>query len=108
MYRGGYSAFFVALVNGAESTRRKLRVCSNDATLLLEKAAAHLVKVSEGDEFYPQPNITACSNCHGDLGAHAQAVFVTAYPRGLLESQWYGQVCEACCSAVAEDWSLQP
>jgi hypothetical protein len=106
MFKGGASTFFPALVNGSESHRKRVQTCPNCAAVLLERAQQNLQKVSEGDTFFEWSQPVDCANCHKTIGKERWAFYVSAYPRGLSESQWYGLVHPECVSAVAEDWNI--
>lgn len=106
MYKGGSSTAFIRLVNGNVSIGGKLRVCPDDAAMMLDYLREHFTKISEGDTFLENAPVLTCGSCHGDLGANPSALFANVYFRGLVESQWYGQVCQECGPAVITDLSL--
>lgn len=106
MYRGGASTFFLRLVDGTITLGGRLQFCPDCATIILEYLHEHAIKVSEGDTFLAEPRAIACLNCKRPLNGHATALFGNAYPRGMVESQWYGQVCPDCIDAVMTDLSL--
>lgn len=106
MYRGGASSFFLRLVDGTTTLGGKLQFCPDCAMIILDYLREHCIKVSEGDTFLAEPTASSCLNCKAALNGHATAFFGNAYPRGMVESQWYGQVCPDCVDAVRTDLSL--
>ena len=76
-----------------------------DHSSSIEACDKRLSLVSEGDEFFDQQPLLACSNCGGHL-SEPWAFYVNEYMRGQKDRQYYGQVCSDCAPAVAEDWSL--
>lgn len=107
-FLGGASSFYPALVRGSERHSRKLKTCRECAGKTLDDLAERFIKVSEGTEFFPYETPDRCGNCHNALTGQPWGFFVTAYPRGTVESQWYGQVCADCLAVVAEAWRIEP
>ncbi len=105
-YSGGANTFFLRLVDRGNAIGGKIQTCAKCATIIADRLASRMVKVSEGDEFTDYTEPLACSNCGGDVSSGAFAFFGNAYLRGHPETQWYGKVCVACRDAVAADFSL--
>jgi len=92
MFRGAASHFYPAIVRGQDSDREHMRVCQVDAASLLSWADAHASRVTEGTQFELDGPSTRCLVC--DLqSAETDAFFLTAYPKGEEERQYYGRVC---------------
>jgi hypothetical protein len=105
-YAGGASTFFLRLVEGGSARGGKIQVCGNCATLALEYLTKHAIRVSEGEVFDDYTEPLACMSCGGDLTTRSLAFYGNAYPRGRVETQWYGRCCSGCADAVAEDLHL--
>lgn len=106
LYKGGASSFFLRLVAGVSSTGGKLQFCPDCSSIVLEWLREHAIRVSVGDTFYPYAQPLSCGNCGGDLGDTPAALFGNAYPRGMVESQWYAQICGNCVEPVSLDLHL--
>ncbi len=104
-FQGGASTFFAALVRGSERFSVRHKTCLSDALTFHDWAIKHLSLVSEGDTFYPQTQPLACAMSGDDL-VNPFAFFLNEYLRGEPARQFYGQVCEKCSSAVADDWAI--
>lgn len=105
-YSGGASTFFLRLVAGGDARGGKIQVCANCATLALEYLEQRAIKVSEGETFFDYADPLACMNCGGDISRGAAGFYGNAYPRGHVETQWYGKCCATCADAVAADLHL--
>ena len=106
MYKGGASTFFIAVVNGIQRRSRRLQTCPDCATVELDTLAQHLQKVSEGDDFYEVEEKTDCVMDGVPLDGQTWTMFVTAYPRGKPEQQWYGRLCPICADGVTRQYAL--
>jgi hypothetical protein len=105
-FKGGASTYFPALVRGGDRYSIRHKVCPNCATIFREWADKHLALVSEGDTFFDQQVHLACDNCGGRLD-NPYAFFLNEYMRGSPDRQYYGQICDTCAPAVAEDWKIE-
>jgi hypothetical protein len=104
-FKGGASTAFPALVKQSQRYSIRHKLCPADAERFREWSDKHLALVSVGEQFYPQQQVLACSNCGGHLD-DAYAFFLNEYKRGEEDRQYFGQVCNACAPAVAEDWMI--
>ena len=106
MYKGGASTFFIAVSNGRQRYSRRVQLCPDCATITLDEFANVTDKVTEGDEVFEINENSTCTNCHSILEDIVFNVFLTAYPRGKLESQWYGRFCGDCTRFLMGKWAL--
>ena len=104
-YRGPSQAMYPAIVDGAYSEREHLRLCPPHFQQLLEYCRQHFQEVVYDMPDAQQDKMAVCSGCGGELD-HAKLVFVTAYPQGEEEVQFYGSVCTRCESGVARSLLL--
>jgi hypothetical protein len=91
---------YPALVLGRDSTREHLRLCDRHFNELLNYCRSHLEEVIYDAPQDTQFALATCCVCGGDP-SHGRLVFVTAYPQGHDEVQFYGQVCESDVSKLA-------
>jgi hypothetical protein len=94
-YRGPSYAAYPAMVDGALSDRRHLRMCQPCFGAYLEAIAEHLTEVN----FDPTVTVNQteernCSFC--GAASFDRTVFVTAYPKGEPERAFYGRCCLEC------------
>lgn len=94
-YRGASSAMYPAIVQGRDSEREHLRLCAPHFEHLHKYCREHLEEVVYDQPAPTQVDLPACRLCGGDVSEH-RLVFVTCYPSGQAESQFYGKVCVKC------------
>jgi hypothetical protein len=106
MYKGGASTFFLAVSNGRSRYSRRIQLCPDCSTITLDDLSRSMDKVTEGDEVFDVPETPECTNCHEIIDEPRWNVFLTAYPRGKPESQWYGLFCGECTRFLMGKYSL--
>jgi hypothetical protein len=106
MYKGGASTFFIAAVDGRDRVSRRAQLCPDCSSITLDDFAHSLSKVTEGDEVFDVVEPLSCTNCGQALDGEGTQVFVSAYPRGKPDSQWWGKFCLACRTFLVDRWVL--
>lgn len=94
-YRGPSSAMYPAVVIGRESTRAHLRLCTPHFQQLEQYCREHLEQVIYDQPESMQTQLLVCGLCGGQPDA-TYMVFVTAYPQGQEERQYFGRLCSRC------------
>jgi len=94
-YRGPSYAAYPAIVNGADSERRHLRMCQPCFGDYLGAIGENLTEV----DFDPTKKVDMaderlCSFCGAER--YERTIFVTAYPKGEPERAFYGRCCLEC------------
>jgi hypothetical protein len=96
-YRGPAAAAYPALVDGASTDRKHLRMCQPCFGDYLAQAEARLTEVDYGNPDGAAPDSGAtCAFCGGHRNDCPTAVFLTAYPPKADERSFYGRVCREC------------
>lgn len=104
-YRGPQSTMYPAIVQGGQSIRERLRLCVPHFEQLLKYIGENLQEVVYDVAPSNEPSPSTCSFCGGDLDER-KMVFVTAYPQGQAEVQFYGSVCTRCVPVVSRSLLL--
>jgi len=105
-YTGPASAAYPALLTGAASERRKLRLCGPCLETLLEDQPVHPLLIdTNGDGSDMDDQSRACFK-HPDLEAKS-AFFLAAYKKGAEGETYYAPVCTDCADALAGHWGLR-
>lgn len=99
-YRGPAQYAYPALVNGAASSRARLRICSDDFSTYRELVEKLLTRVTEDTDFEFSAGSSACVWCRQD-GEQPLAIFCSLYPRGEEERTYYGRCHRQCAPKVA-------
>lgn len=102
-YAGPQRSMYPALVNGATSYRRRLRLCPSDFTRLLDRAALHC-QDAQGD-FFVDPS-SACAFCGEPVPNADWAFYLTVYDRGEERRDLYGPCHDACVADLAAAFAL--
>jgi hypothetical protein len=106
-YRGPAAAAYPALVDGASTDRKHLRMCQPCFADYLAAAEARLAEVEYDKPGGASPEeSSACSWCGEKWGKCPTAVFLTAYPTGEAERSFYGRTCRECESAAKAELLL--
>lgn len=105
-YRGPSQAMYPAIVLGRDSKREHLRLCNSHFNQLLDYCRSHLEEVIYDAPQDTQLSLATCCVCGGDA-SDGRLVFVTSYPQGHDEVQFYGQVCEADVGELSDDLLLR-
>jgi len=103
MYRGAAEAAYPAIVEGGASDREHLRLCHECFEDYLVGCRDSLSEVIVGAK-EPANGKRACYVCSAP-GAHA-AIFVTVYPKGSDERQFFGAVCSDHMDNARAAWLL--
>jgi hypothetical protein len=101
MFRGAAEAAYPALVEGNDSERTHLRLCHDCFTQYVAECEEKLDSVVYGAKA-PGPTTQMCFVCGGPPGR--TKLFVTVYPRGEQERQFYGAVCDYDVGAARVGW----
>jgi len=94
-YRGPSQAMYPAVVHGTDSVRAHLRLCPSHFQEKLDYCRKYLEEVVYDSPAPSQEQLPVCVCCGSDV-ADNRLVFVTAYPSGQQETQFYGHVCLDC------------
>jgi hypothetical protein len=101
MFKGAAEAAYPALVFGNDSERTHLRLCHDCFATFLEECQERLTRVVYGAKAPGKPTEVCCM-CGGAPGR--TKLFVTAYPKGEEEQQFFGAVCDADVGAARVAW----
>lgn len=104
-YRGASSAMYPAIVKGRDSEREHLRLCGPHFDQLESYCRQHLQQVVYDSPGPVQEELPICNLCGGAL-SDERLVFVTAYPQGQEEVQFYGRTCGRCIPEVRKQLLL--
>jgi hypothetical protein len=107
MFPGGASTAFVRLVNGLESYGGRQKLCPKCSNELLGYLTEHAVQISEGELFMREAVDDHCMNCLDQEAERPFKLYVSTFPRGRKEAQWYGEVCFECAAPVAHDLNIR-
>jgi len=100
-YRGASRAAYPALVDGASSDRRHLRMCEPCFRDYLGAVSEKLAEVNYDEPAEAEPSeAQACSFCGRVTEEKTVAAFVTAYPNKEPERAFWGRVCLECSPAA--------
>ena len=99
-FKGAAQAAYPALVFGAESERKHLRLCPPCFGDYLEKCQESLSEAVVGNP--PGLTIGHCVDCSDAPGR--TALFVTVYPSKEEPRQFYGLVADGCVGAARLAW----
>jgi hypothetical protein len=104
-YPGRQQAMYPALVNGADATRARLRLCPKHFDAFAEKLADHCRNAQQA---FDDPMLLACGVCGKLVEDSAWQFFVTVYATGADRQDWWAPLHEDCAFAMADDWQLDP
>lgn len=102
-YVGRQATIYPAVVNGAVSYRRKLRLCeahfSRFADELRLSAQNAQISFQEADKL-------TCIHCHKPAEDSPWQFYATVYPPRLEREDFWSVIHEHCAPLVAEHWLL--
>lgn len=95
-YRGPSNAAYPAIVDGASSNRRHLRMCQPCFGEYLDSVGHRLTEVNfeKSASGMEDDAPVGCAFC--GASDPSLACFVTAYPKGTPERAYHGKVCAEC------------
>lgn len=102
-YSGPQRTMYPAIVDGQETSRRKLRLCGKHFELFLHtlEATYNNAQLELEQEVSP-----ACVSCGKDVDGGSWQSFVTSYDVSDYRRDWWGLVHSGCVGALSEYWRL--
>jgi hypothetical protein len=96
---------YPAIVKGGGSARDHLRLCAEHFQQLESYCRRYFKEVVYDEPPPLQEELPVCTRCGGAL-TDQSLVFVTAYPQGQEEIQFYGVVGACCVAKVRKELLL--
>lgn len=100
-FRGAATHLYPAIVDGGSSDREHQRLCPDCAAASLVWAAKHAQEVNEATDYDESLDHMGCI-VDGATSGETLAFFLTAYPRGETERQFFGRVCREHVPALKQ------
>jgi hypothetical protein len=91
-YRGKAAYIYPAIVSGADTTRRKLRLCPSCAVELAESCSNLLSETVDGQDAESE-DVLHCAICGKEADYSGGQVYVTEYDREGERHDYWGALC---------------
>lgn len=102
-YNGTQQTIYPALSDGANTQRRKLRLCPRHFTELVEKLE-HSAQRAQLE--FDEKQTDECLNCHGLVRDLSPMFFATVYATRTEREDYYAPVHGPCVAEVVVAWQL--
>lgn len=102
-YSGAQQTIYPAVVNKADASRRRLRLCPSHFEALLD----HLeVTCNHAQADWNSTGLTRCALCAEDVEDSDYQFFATVYAKGAERADYWAPIHQGCVAGQLEDWLL--